>query len=338
MRNLKYLILSGLVIGAFLIVVSSAYGATSPTQDFFNLAGRILLCISLPLITAVVLGADTIKNRLTGSPQGTFLVSLGINLFITITTIIVLLFWPGLLNYLGSWASVVYSIFIFWIISALAEALILYFCYPQGNRLKKATITGFLMSSEYTLCFLVFGLAMFLVFINELGIICYLILVVVMGRKIATTLVGFFLAERKISAGGKRGFEIIILIVYFLLAIIGPVAIIVSSGIYRPHPARDARIVSDIVQIRAIAETYRTNKPSENYIGFCENHDLIILQDDIIEQKGTNFLCNVKEDGAEYCAEVQLRSGKWWCVDSTLRSKQYPTNPICGQESVYSCE
>jgi len=99
--------------------------------------------------------------------------------------------------------------------------------------------------------------------------------------------------------------------------------------------ARDARIQSDMYQLRLIAEDYYENNNS--YTGFEKDPIAIKIRDDIIEMKGTNLIISISPDGKQYCAEVLLNKEGWFCVDDTSTAKEYNGNPKCSSD-YFSCE
>jgi len=104
------------------------------------------------------------------------------------------------------------------------------------------------------------------------------------------------------------------------------------------NQAKDARIIADMGQVRAAAmEYYSKNKMS--YTGLCSVSNTFILQTDITNQGGSKWSCNVNSAGTAFCVYVQMNSSQWWCVDSTLRAKQYPSAPsgTCSASS-FTCQ
>jgi prepilin-type N-terminal cleavage/methylation domain-containing protein len=132
------------------------------------------------------------------------------------------------------------------------------------------------------------------------------------------------------------GFTLIELLV--VIAIIGILASIVLVSLTGAKKrANDARIISSMGQLRTVAEIHQGNVGS--YAGFCSNNDVTVLQNDIVKQGGTNYNCQVAGDNNSYCIEVQMNSGKWWCVDSALRSQQYDSAPACDTaQATKACE
>ena len=130
----------------------------------------------------------------------------------------------------------------------------------------------------------------------------------------------------------KKGFTLIELLV--VIAIIGILAAIVLVSLSGARDrAKDARITTDMSQLRTAAEVYQGN--NQTYTGFCTDADTVALQTDITNQGGTSYACH--ESATAYCVEVLLNGGEYWCVDSGLISKQYAADPICAVASI-ACE
>ncbi len=118
-----------------------------------------------------------------------------------------------------------------------------------------------------------------------------------------------------------------------VIAIIGILAAIVLISLAGARErARDTRIMSNMTQIRTTAEIYYNNHM--NYNDLCGEDEVIDLQEDIVVHGGS-FSCH--ESTGAYCARAQLNSGAWWCVDSSLVSRQYDTEPACSEANL-GCE
>ena len=123
----------------------------------------------------------------------------------------------------------------------------------------------------------------------------------------------------------KKGFTLIELLV--VIAIIGILAGIVLVSLSGAHKrAKDGRIMAEMGQLRSSAEVWYGNMDS-TYAGFCQATDTVAIQTDIGVQGGTSWQCT--SSAAVYCAEIQLNSGGYYCVDSTLKSLATSTDPAC---------
>ena len=124
----------------------------------------------------------------------------------------------------------------------------------------------------------------------------------------------------------KRGMAIagiILSIIGLIVSIILPAIILVAfSNVQRK--TRDARITSSMNQLRSTAQLYFSE--NESYDNLENDDNVSRIKSDIDLQGGT---LTINVSGSEYCAEVNLPSGKWWCVDSELSSEEYDSDPAC---------
>ena len=137
-----------------------------------------------------------------------------------------------------------------------------------------------------------------------------------------------------------KGFTLIeLLVVIAIIGLLASIVLVSLSGAKKR--AQDARIISDMGQLRSSAEIYQSTNGS--YSNFCNSGDATTLKTDILAQlpstKQGTYNCQVASNGSSYCVEVQLNSDSWWCVDSNLRSQQYTNNPSCDtSQNSKSCQ
>ena len=129
-----------------------------------------------------------------------------------------------------------------------------------------------------------------------------------------------------------KGFTLIeLLVVIAIIGLLASIVLVSLSGAKKR--AQDARIISDMGQLRSSAEIYQSTNGS--YSNFCDSGDATTLKTDITNQGGQSYSCNA--GSTDYCIEVQLNNNQWWCIDSQLRSQQYSSNPACSSTN-RSCQ
>jgi prepilin-type N-terminal cleavage/methylation domain-containing protein len=128
----------------------------------------------------------------------------------------------------------------------------------------------------------------------------------------------------------KRGFTLIELLV--VIAIIGILSSIVLVALRNARSkARDARIVSDLAQLRSMAEVaYQIDYSDFN----LTSGDAKTLADDVVAQGSTATLVK-KTDNSEYCLYSKLNVKKgaddnYYCVDSSGTAGFTTTDPGAG--------
>jgi len=145
----------------------------------------------------------------------------------------------------------------------------------------------------------------------------------------------------------EKSFTLIELLV--VIAIIGILAGIVLGVLGGARDrAKDARIMTDMVQLRTQAELIFNRDGDYLAVDCLVDIDIITLCNDVEAQGGENSnfpgqipAVNIVQSSPpdRYCAEIRLNSGKFWCVDSELKSAQYDTNPACHIVlGIYTCE
>lgn len=139
----------------------------------------------------------------------------------------------------------------------------------------------------------------------------------------------------------SKGFTLIeLLVVIAIIGILAGIVLVSLSG--ARDRAKDARIIADMNQVRSAAQIWESNKGT--YSGFdttTSGVDLAAsdaaLEADVAAQGGT-YNIYVSGTGDAYCAEGTLISLKVFCVDSTLRAKQYDVNPATCALASFTCE
>ena len=119
----------------------------------------------------------------------------------------------------------------------------------------------------------------------------------------------------------KKGFTLIELLV--VIAIIGILASIVLVSLSGARDrARDARITSDLGQLRTVATIFQDT--NNTYTGLDGDPEEDTLAADIASQMpaGGTYFIGINSDGSGYCAAASLNNGDDWCVDSDLKSER----------------
>jgi len=89
--------------------------------------------------------------------------------------------------------------------------------------------------------------------------------------------------------------------------------------------ASDARVMATMSQIRAKAEIVKTEEGSYSSLTCNYDHEMWELCDDIEEHAGSKPI--ILSTDKEYCAYIKLKSGEYFCVDSTGAAKRTAVNP-----------
>jgi len=139
----------------------------------------------------------------------------------------------------------------------------------------------------------------------------------------------------------KQGFTLIeLLVVIAIIGILSSIVLISLKG--AKDRANDGRIISDMSQLRTQAEIIHDINGSYASTTCSAYGDPCTCQDDDIEtlctdinKSGGSLTIHYDSANDKYCAEVQLNTGKWYCVDHELRAvrdKRCDTNA-----NVYTC-
>jgi len=135
----------------------------------------------------------------------------------------------------------------------------------------------------------------------------------------------------------KKGFTLIeLLVVIAIIGILSSIVLVALRG--ARNKARDARIISDLSQIRSLAEVVYDG----DYDALRASTDYTILTIDVNAQGGTATLAT-QAGQAAYCAFSTLNQTgpqQYFCADSTGRALQTATNPgtaLCLSGTSYVC-
>ena len=105
-----------------------------------------------------------------------------------------------------------------------------------------------------------------------------------------------------------------------------------ASSFHNGGKSKEAMIIHHMSKIRLTAIIFEDD--NGGYFGLENNSEIKHSKNNIISSGGTNFNINATEK--QYCAEVQLKSGYWYCVDSDIVSRKFSTNPACSTNN-YTC-
>ncbi|MDD5638938.1 MAG: type II secretion system protein [Candidatus Pacebacteria bacterium] len=125
----------------------------------------------------------------------------------------------------------------------------------------------------------------------------------------------------------KKGFTLIeLLVVIAIIGILAGVVLVSLSG--ARTSAKDARIISNMEQIRNLAEIHYAKSDSYGGQRICNDSDSEFgpLRKDIRDNGGNIRSCVVSASGQEYCMKVKLNDGSYWCIDHKMTSKKYTSS------------
>ena len=120
----------------------------------------------------------------------------------------------------------------------------------------------------------------------------------------------------------KGGFTLVEMLVVIAIVGILSAAVLASLGPAR-NRAKDARIISGLDQVRAIAEILYDGDYAAVVIG---QTDIAKIATDITGNQG-EMTITLSADTLTFAAEASLASDGFYCVDSAGTAKNYTVNP-----------
>lgn len=146
----------------------------------------------------------------------------------------------------------------------------------------------------------------------------------------------------EISIKKKKNFTVIeLLVVFSLLALVATIVLISIRS--TREQSKDARIIESMDFFRKRANlVYQSDTHYDNIccgLSHCDSEiDKICKEVDFWNGNYPGIaIYKSNSPSQEYCAEVQLNSNKWYCVDSELNAFATNSDPICASGS-YKCK
>ena len=141
----------------------------------------------------------------------------------------------------------------------------------------------------------------------------------------------------------ERGFTLIeLLVVIAIIGILSSIVLVAIGG--ARDEAKDSRIISDMSQIRSLAEIlYSSGSYSDitcSSVGTsctCVNSEIEQLCEDIYTQNSSAGMV-IRAGSGEYCVEVTLNNGNHFCIDSYGHVVEDTNANINCDTSDYDCD
>jgi len=139
----------------------------------------------------------------------------------------------------------------------------------------------------------------------------------------------------------SKGFTLIeLLVVIAIIGILAAIVLVSLSG--ARNRAKDARIISDMQQIRNVLAIHESERG--NYNAFDSESEFSTLVADIADQGGNYYYATADTDSDgdadNACMVAGLNSGDYWCIDSNLFSANVgsTTPATCDTTSSALCQ
>src|SRR3989338_2854039 len=132
----------------------------------------------------------------------------------------------------------------------------------------------------------------------------------------------------------KKGFTLVEMVV--VIAIIGilAAAVLTALGPSR-NKAKDARIISGVTQVRALAEVVYDPGNAHQYAGVVDTNPNFKEIDDDLKKQNSDLIIQLSSPSTNYAAYAKLSDGtSFYCVDSTgfsgtIAGGTIPTTGFC---------
>jgi prepilin-type N-terminal cleavage/methylation domain-containing protein len=140
-------------------------------------------------------------------------------------------------------------------------------------------------------------------------------------------------------ASKNKGFTLIeLLVVIAIIGILAGLVVVSMSG--AESSAHNARVQSDLDQIRSTAEVYRlTSTNTSSYANLTNNNDIKNLLNDCNNHASTSNSCvlTVKSDNTAWCAKAEFKGSGNWCADSSGYAGNAVNMSNCTNNSIAAC-
>jgi len=128
-----------------------------------------------------------------------------------------------------------------------------------------------------------------------------------------------------------------------LMVIVAIISVLAGLVLANWGPAekrgQDGQIISNLSQIRTEMVSCRNASVAKSYsdchASTTDNNVYELMQQ--CDNLNGDKRATLYNGGSAYCAEIQLNSGRWRCIDSGMTSQKYASDPDCSNGN-YHCE